>query len=105
MRVRLPDVPDEAIKASTAFTVATNPFGELGRLHCDELLLRQVASDSGGDYYREEEMRRLIDTLGPASNRREIVEEIVLWQSYWWFVPIMFLLTTEWILRRVKGMV
>ena len=105
VRVRLPGVPDEAIKASTAFTVATNPFGELGRLHCDELLLRQVASDSDGDYYREEEMRRLIDTLGPASNRREIVEEIVLWQSYWWFVPIMFLLTTEWILRRVKGMV
>ena len=105
VRVRLPGVPDGIIKASTAFTVATNPFGELGRLHCDELLLRQVASDSGGDYYREEEMRRLIETLGPASNRREIVEEIVLWQSYWWFVPIMLLLTTEWILRRVKGMV
>ena len=105
VRVRLPGVPDEAIKASTAFTVATNPFGELGRLHCDELLLRQVASDSGGDYYREEEMRRLIETLGPASDRREIVEEIVLWQSYWWFVPIMLLLTAEWILRRVKGMV
>ena len=50
-------------------------------------------------------MRRLIETLGPASDRREIVEEIVLWQSYWWFVPIMLLLTTEWILRRVKGMV
>jgi len=105
VRVRLPGVPDEAIKASTAFTVAINPFGELGRLHCDELLLRQVASDSGGDYYREEEMRRLIDTLGPVSDRREVVEEIVLWQSYWWFVPIMLLLSAEWILRRVKGMV
>ncbi|MDP7011064.1 MAG: VWA domain-containing protein [Verrucomicrobiota bacterium] len=105
VRVRLPEVPEEAIKVSTAFTVATNPFGELGRLHCDEHLLKQVASDSGGDYYREEEMHRLIEALGPASDRREIVEEIVLWQSYWWFVPVMLLLTTEWILRRVKGMV
>ena len=105
VRVRIPGVPDGLIKASTAFTVATNPFGELGRLHCDELLLRQIAKDSGGEYYREEEMQRLVELLGPASDHREITEEIQLWQSYWWFVPIMLLLTAEWILRRTKGLV
>ena len=105
VRVRIPGVPDGLIKASTAFTVATNPFGELGRLHCDELLLRQIAKDSGGEYYREEEMQRLVELLGPASDHREITEEIQLWQSYWWFAPIMLLLTTEWILRRTKGLV
>jgi hypothetical protein len=105
VRVRLPGIPDDAIKARTAFTVASNPFGELGRLHCDELLLKQIASDSGGHYYREEDLRRLIETLGPASDRREITKETALWQSYWWFIPIMLLLTAEWILRRVKGMV
>ncbi len=105
VRVRIPGVPDGLIKASTAFTVAANPFGELGRLHCDELLLRQIAKDSGGEYYREEEMQRLVELLGPASDHREITEEIQLWQSYWWFVPIMLLLTAEWILRRTKGLV
>ena len=105
VRVRIPGVPDGLIKASTAFTVASNPFGELGRLHCDELLLRQIAKDSGGEYYREEEMQRLVELLGPASDHREITEEIQLWQSYWWFAPIMLLLTTEWILRRTKGLV
>ena len=105
VRVRIPGVPDGLIKASTAFTVAANPFGELGRLHCDELLLRQIAKDSGGEYYREEEMQRLVELLGPASDHREITEEIQLWQSYWWFTPIMLLLTAEWILRRTKGLV
>ena len=105
VRVRIPGVPDGLIKASTAFTVAPNPFGELGRLHCDELLLRQIAKDSGGEYYREEEMQRLVELLGPASDHREITEEIQLWQSYWWFTPIILLLTTEWILRRTKGLV
>ena len=87
VRVRIPGVPDGLIKASTAFTVASNPFGELGRLHCDELLLRQIAKDSGGEYYREEEMQRLVELPGPASDHREITEEIQLWQSYWWFAP------------------
>ena len=105
VRVRIPGVPEEAIKASTAFTVSSNPFGELGRLSCDELLLRQIVKDSGGQYYREEDMHRLVDKLGPASDRREVVREIHLWQSYWWFVPIMVLLTAEWVLRRVKGLV
>ena len=105
VRVRIAGVPEGVIKASTAFTVSSNPFGELGRLSCDELLLRQIAKESGGEYYREEEMNRLIDVLGPASDRREIIRETQLWQSYWWFVPIMLLLTTEWILRRVKGLV
>ena len=105
VKVRLPGVPEEAVKASTAFTVASNPFGELGRLHCDELTLRQMAADSGGNYFREEDLRRLVDVLGPASDQRDIVEETVLWQSYWWFVPVMLLLTLEWVLRRVKGLV
>ena len=105
VRVRIAGVPEGVIKASTAFTVSSNPFGELGRLSCDELLLRQIAKESGGQYYREEDMTRLIDVLGPASDRREIIRETQLWQSYWWFVPIMLLLAAEWILRRVKGLV
>jgi hypothetical protein len=28
----------------------------------------------------------------------------VLWQSWWWFIPIVLLLTLEWILRKRAGM-
>ena len=105
VRVRIAGIPEGAIKASTAFTVSSNPFGELGQLNCDELLLRQIAKETGGEYYREEEMKRLIDILGPATDRREKIRETQLWRSYWWFVPIMLMLAAEWIMRRVKGLV
>ena len=86
--------------------MASNPFGELGRLHCDELLLRQMASDSGGQYYREEDMRRLIEDLGTASDRKDVTTTIIPWQKwYLCFLPIMTLLTLEWVIRRTKGLV
>ena len=31
---------------------------------------------------------------------RIVVTETELWRSYWWFAPIMLLLTTEWLLRK-----
>jgi hypothetical protein len=35
----------------------------------------------------------------------EFVEsDTVLWQSYWWFVPIVLLLTIEWIIRERAGL-
>jgi hypothetical protein len=30
--------------------------------------------------------------------------DTVLWQSYWWFLPIILLLTAEWIIRKRVGM-
>ncbi len=105
VRIKVPGIPDDAILAHTAFTVAANPFGELGLLHCDELLLRQMAGDSGGAYYREEEMQRLVEALSPYSDGRTLTSELPLWQSYWWFVPIILLLTAEWIIRRKLGLV
>ena len=105
VRVKVPGIPEDAILAHTAFTVVANPFGELGLLHCDELLLRQMAGDSGGAYYREEDMHRLVEALSPYSDGRTLTTELPLWQSYWWFVPIILLLTAEWIIRRKLGLV
>jgi len=31
--------------------------------------------------------------------------ETILWQSWWWFVPIVGLLTIEWILRKRSGLI
>jgi hypothetical protein len=70
----------------------------------NEELLKQMASDSNGEYLREEEMARLPELLEPLSNGRIVESETLLWQSYWWFVPMIFLLTAEWILRKRAGL-
>ena len=77
---------------------------ELAELTCNEDLLKQMAQASGGDYFREEDVAKLIHKLAPLSSGRIEESETVLWQSWFWFIPIMVLLTTEWILRKRVGL-
>ncbi len=72
---------------------------------CNEPLLREMASLSGGVYLREEEAGRLVKLLGPVSQGRVVESEPVLWQSWWWFSAIILLFTTEWLLRKRAGLI
>jgi hypothetical protein len=63
-----------------------------------------MAAISGGEYLREENINRLADLLAPLSEGRVVESDTVLWQSYWWFLPIIVLLTIEWIVRKRVGM-
>ena len=78
---------------------------ELAELTCNEDLLKQMAQASGGEYFREEAVAKLVNKLAPLSNGRIEESETVLWQSWYWFIPIMVLLTTEWILRKRVGLI
>jgi hypothetical protein len=54
---------------------------------------------------REENLNRLVDMLAPLSKGRVIESSTALGQSYWWFMPIIGLLTAEWILRKRAGLI
>ena len=38
------------------------------------------------------------------SQGKVIESDTVLWQSWWWFTPLLGLLTAEWLLRKRAGM-
>ena len=78
---------------------------ELIDLNCNEELLQQMSRASGGEYCREEDAARLVERLEPLSKGRIEEDETILWQSWWWFVPIIALLTTEWLLRKRAGLI
>ena len=78
---------------------------ELAELTCNEELLKQMAQASGGEYFREEDVAKLIPKLAPLSTGRIEESETVLWQSWYWFIPIMVLLTAEWVLRKRVGLI
>lgn len=78
---------------------------ELVELTANEELLKQMAQASGGQYYREEDAAKLVNALEPLSKGRIEESETVLWQSWWWFVPIIILLTVEWALRKRAGLI
>jgi len=91
-------------RARTQFKVAPEETGELTALTLNEELLKQMANVSGGAYLREEDAPKLFDLLAPLTHGRIIESDTVLWQSYWWFLPVIALLTLEWILRKRAGL-
>jgi len=97
-------IPDNQLKARTTFKVEPRDTGELTQLNINEDLLRQVAAASGGRYVREENIDRVLDLLAPMTQGRVVESDTVLWQSWWWFLPIVGLLTVEWLLRKRAGM-
>lgn len=104
VRVSVDGIADAEIKARTVFHVAPADIGELTELAGDEGLLRELAANGNGAYYRGEHLDDLIARLRPLSSGRVIESETVLWQSWWWFGAVIGLLTAEWILRKRVGL-
>jgi hypothetical protein len=87
-------------KARTQFKVAPCETGELTLLNLNEDLLRQMSSASSGQYLREEHIDKLAALLASMSQGKVIESDAVLWQYWSWFIPIVALLTIEWIVRK-----
>ncbi|MFP6887898.1 MAG: hypothetical protein VB997_10060 [Opitutales bacterium] len=103
--VRVKGLYDEdELRSRVGFLVRETESPELTTLTCNEALLRDMASFSGGRYLREEQIDRLNELLKPISSATLLIVEIPLWQRYWWFVPIVLLLGVELFLRKRAGM-
>ncbi len=97
-------VPEGQLRARTQFTVTARESAERTILSINEDLLRQISTASGGEYFREERADSIIDKLAPLSAGRVEESDTVLWQDWWWFTPVVLLLTVEWIVRKRSGM-
>jgi hypothetical protein len=95
---------NEALRARSRFTVNAETTAELRDGSANEALLQQVAEAGGGQFLREEDLRQLPKILSVYSNGRIVESDTLLWQSYWWFLSILMLLTCEWLLRRRAGL-
>jgi hypothetical protein len=95
---------ENELRSRVEFLVQEPESPELSTLTCNENLLKEVAKLSGGTYLREEQIGRLGELLKPISSGRLVTKEIALWQSYWWFVPIILILGLELFLRKRAGM-
>ena len=80
----------------------TNPQFELGETAMNEPLLREMASLSGGSFYREESLHLLCDQIKNKTERVRSPLEVELWASPLYFVLMLLLVTSEWILRKMS---
>ncbi len=102
--VRAAGFSDEALRARSEFQVLPPQSGELALTAANTQLLRQLATAGRGEFWREEQLRELPELLKSYSSGRIVETDTLLWQSYWWFVPVVLLLAVEWMLRRRAGL-
>ena len=101
--MRVTGFTDEQTKAKTEFVVQAPETGETALLACNEVLLQDMAKESGGQYLREEQAGQLTRILDPLSSGRVVESDTLLWQSWWWFGAIMTLLGAEWYMLQTCG--
>jgi len=98
------DVPLPAGPPSARFTVVA-PAGEMARTSMDRAALAAAAEATHGEFYTMADADRLADEL-PRGRRvpLESLPPLEIWNRWWLLAALVGLVTTEWILRKRKGM-
>jgi hypothetical protein len=89
---------------ATQFSVVAPP-GEFARPQMDAATLSAAAETTRGKFYTLADANRLLEEL-PAG-RRMLLEDLPptdLWNRWWMLAAFLGVITTEWILRKRKGM-
>jgi hypothetical protein len=88
---------------SFTYRVDAPPKHELDELGLADKELRDLAKDSGGKFYREEDLRRLADDVKERKVDFHIRQELVLWNP---LVMLLFiaLITAEWLIRKFSNL-
>jgi hypothetical protein len=98
------DLPLPTGPPSARFTVVA-PAGELARTPMDRASLAAAVEATHGAFYTLADANRLADEL-PRGRRvpLESLPPVELWNRWWLLAMFVGLVTTEWILRKRKGM-
>jgi hypothetical protein len=80
----------------------TAPRFELGDTAMNEALLREMAGLSGGEFFREETLFQLPDKIRAKTERVRSPLEVELWASPLYFLLLLGVVSTEWVLRKLS---
>jgi hypothetical protein len=80
----------------------TEPKFEFGETAMNEPLLKDLASSTGGQYFREEDLHKLPDTISAKTERVQSPLEVELWASPLYFLLMLGVVTAEWVLRKLS---
>jgi len=80
----------------------TEPKFEFGETAMNEPLLKDLASSTGGQYFREEDLHKLPNTISAKTERVQSPLEVELWASPLYFLLMLGVVTAEWVLRKLS---
>ena len=80
----------------------TEPKFEFGDTAMNEGLLKELAASTGGQFFREEDLFKLPDTISAKTERVRSPLEVELWASPLYFLLMLGVVTAEWVLRKLS---
>ena len=105
VRIQASGFDAQALQASTPIWVGSRQAAELSSVGLDVSTLEGIADAGAGRYFHETDAEQLLELLRPLSSGTIIESDVLLWQSYYWFIAILLLLAAEWWLRKRVGLV
>jgi hypothetical protein len=90
---------------SLEYRVTTPPGSENAPGNLDQDTLAKLASETGGAFYREEDLYKLADAINPKSvTYSNPHNSMLFWEKWWVLVSLVGLLTAEWLVRKFSNM-
>ena len=80
----------------------TEPKFEFGETAMNEALLKELAATTGGQFFREENLYKLPETIAAKTERVQSPMEVELWASPLYFLLLLGVVTAEWVLRKLS---
>ena len=65
-------------------------------------LLKELAATTGGQFFREEDLHKLPDTISAKTERVQSPMKMKLWASPLYFLLMLGVVTAEWVLRKMS---
>jgi hypothetical protein len=92
---------DVEAKKTQLDLIVTEPRLELDETAMNETALREAASLSGGQFYREEDLYKFPDAVKAHTEHVQSTVDAEIWCSPAVFILMMLILIAEWILRKL----
>jgi hypothetical protein len=89
--------------ATFSYRVSLPPHHELEEAGMAEEALRAGARVSGGAFYQEEDLYRLVDQVRPRTEPFTLRQEVLLW-GWATFLLFVVLISAEWVLRKFSNL-
>lgn len=98
------DYGQVAEQLTADFNVIPPENREQLNLRQNQSLLQEIAQAGNGTYFEEADVQDLERYLQQRTAGRIELSRLSLWDSYYWFIPVIGLLATEWWLRKRWGL-
>jgi hypothetical protein len=80
----------------------TEPKFEFGETSMNQMMLSELGASTGGEFFREEDLHRLPDTIRAKTDRVRSPMEVELWSSPLYFLVMLGIISAEWVLRKLS---